>query len=87
MWQVARNAAAVIDEIGGVATLCTDIQKNTLNSSTYICRKITDNMAHNVDLPLTFVRMKSVPPNTEYKTPKHASKHQTHTPNLLQDDR
>ena len=65
MWQLARNAVAVIDEIGGAATLCTDLQKNTLNSSTYICRKITDNVAHNVGLPLTFVQMKSVPPNTK----------------------
>ena len=87
LWQGARNAVAVIDEIGGAATLCTNLQKNTLNSSTYICRKITDNVAHNVGLPLTFVQMKSVPPNTEYKTPKHASKHQIQITNLLQDDR
>ena len=61
--------------------LCTDLQKNTLNSSTYICRKITDNVARNVDLPFTFAQMKSVNPqilNTK-PTKKHASKPQIHT--------
>ena len=44
---------------------------------------MTDNVARNVDLPLAFVQI----PKTEYETQNHGSKHQIHTPNLLQDDR
>ena len=84
-WQVARNAVAVIDEIGGAATLCAGLWKNMFDQQQprYICRKMNDNLARNVDLPLAFVQI----PNTEYETQNHAPKHQMHTPNLLQDDR
>ena len=82
---MARNAVAVIDEVGGAATLCTGLWKNMFDQQQprYICGKMTDNVARNVDSPLAFVQI----PNTEYETQTHAPKHQMHTPNLLQDDR
>ena len=66
LWQGARNAVAVIDEIGGAATLCTDLWKNMFDQQQprYICRKMTDNVARNVDLSVAFVQI----PNTEYET-------------------